>query len=373
LSKQKAHLEGDFISGLELSETFYSQEVKPILQANYPQLRYTAALIGSGSEVLGFDDKMSTDHHWGPRVMLFLLGDDYQVLSDQIIDCLSLNLPYSFKGYPTNFSDPVPEDPGTRHLSQTHSGPINHRVELYTFRRYFTQYVGLDITGDMDPKSWLMIPQQKLRSITAGEVFHDGINLASIRQKLRWYPRDIWLYLMASCWSRIGQEEHLTGRAGYAGDEIGSSIIASRIIRDLMRLAFLMEKVYPPYAKWFGTAFHQLDCASTLGPVIESVAQTSTWQARQPHLGRAYEILQKNINRLDLTDKMPDRSSEFWGRPFQVIRGEQFADALRGVIEDKVVREIAGKGLIGNVDLISDNTDLFENPVLCRSLISLYH
>jgi hypothetical protein len=33
---------------------------------------HAAALLDSGSEVLGFDDAMSTDHHWGPRVLLLL-------------------------------------------------------------------------------------------------------------------------------------------------------------------------------------------------------------------------------------------------------------------------------------------------------------
>jgi hypothetical protein len=34
-------------------------------------------------------------------------------------------------------------------------------------------------------------------------------------------------------WNRIGQEEHLMGRAD-RGDEIGSAIIAARLVRDLM-------------------------------------------------------------------------------------------------------------------------------------------
>ena len=44
-----------FIKGLELSELFYEQAVKPILAKSFPDLTYSAALIGRGSEVLGFD------------------------------------------------------------------------------------------------------------------------------------------------------------------------------------------------------------------------------------------------------------------------------------------------------------------------------
>ena len=34
----------------------YEEAVAPILDSHLPDLEYSAALIGSGSEVLGFDD-----------------------------------------------------------------------------------------------------------------------------------------------------------------------------------------------------------------------------------------------------------------------------------------------------------------------------
>ena len=62
----------DFIPGLRLSEEFFHEAVAPILAADFRDVPYSAALLGSGSEILGFDTEMSSDHHWGPRVMLFL-------------------------------------------------------------------------------------------------------------------------------------------------------------------------------------------------------------------------------------------------------------------------------------------------------------
>ena len=66
----------DFIPGLELARRFYWEAVRPVLDADFPGLRHSAALIGTGSEVLGFDTPMSSDHHWGPHAMLFLAEDD---------------------------------------------------------------------------------------------------------------------------------------------------------------------------------------------------------------------------------------------------------------------------------------------------------
>lgn len=50
----------EFIPGLNLSEYFYKYAVKPILEAQFSGLRYSAALIGYGSDVLGFDNSVST-------------------------------------------------------------------------------------------------------------------------------------------------------------------------------------------------------------------------------------------------------------------------------------------------------------------------
>ena len=52
-----------FIPGLTLSELFYTEVVMPILESEFTNLKYSAGLIGSGSEVLGYDTQQSTDHH----------------------------------------------------------------------------------------------------------------------------------------------------------------------------------------------------------------------------------------------------------------------------------------------------------------------
>jgi hypothetical protein len=61
-----------FIKGLRLNEIFYKEAVRPILKSKFPDLKYAAALIGYGSDVLGYDDKLSMTHMWGTRVSIFL-------------------------------------------------------------------------------------------------------------------------------------------------------------------------------------------------------------------------------------------------------------------------------------------------------------
>jgi len=363
----------DFIPGLRLSQWFYLEAVKPVLDAAFSDLQFSAALIGSGSEVLGFDTEMSTDHHWGPRVMLFLKETDYEHNRQRIHETLSNELPKRFHGYSTNFTPPNPADNDVQLLQEVEDGPINHRVEILTIQGFFRSELNFDIVDSIEPADWLTFPSQKLRSITSGAVYHDGIGLQATRDRFSYYPHNVWLYLLASGWNRIGQEEHLMGRAGMVDDEIGSAIIGSRLVRDIMCLCFLMEKQYAPYAKWFGTAFKELKCSTDLLPTLKGVLLAERWQEREQHLASAYEYVAEMHNWLGLTEARPARVSSFFGRPFLVVHlAGNFAGAIRTQITDPVVRRIADRKLTGSIDQISDNTDILSDPKCRMTLRRLY-
>ncbi len=51
-----------FVPGLELSRAYYHDVLRPLLD----DVPHSSALIGPGSEVLGFDTARSADHDWGP-------------------------------------------------------------------------------------------------------------------------------------------------------------------------------------------------------------------------------------------------------------------------------------------------------------------
>jgi hypothetical protein len=353
-----------FVPGLELSRGFFADCVEPLLEANFPGLRYSAALIGHGSEVLGFDTVMSTDHHWGPRVMLFLGAEDLERHGRAIRDHLGRTLPSSYRGWSTHFSPPDPNDNGVQHLLSHASGPVNHRVELFTVEGWFCSYLGLDVTAPLGAAEWLSIPSQKLRSIVAGAVFRDDLSLQSIRERLSWYPHDVELYILGCLWTRIGQEEHLMGRAGHAGDELGSAIIGSRLVRDVMRIAFVLERQYPPYPKWFGTAFGRLASAPALAPLLRRAMTSGTWKKREEALGSGFEFLVDMQRKAGIADGLSGRTERFWGRPFLVIRGDRVAAAVFDLISDGKLRATARARPIGNIDLASDNTDVLDDPSL---------
>lgn len=361
-----------FIPGLQLCERFYWEAVRPILDARFPGLQHAAALLGSGSEVLGYDDVMSTDHHYGPRVLLFLHEADWRSSVQAIHQALATDLPYHFLGYSTNFSEPDPNDNGTQLLTEIDSGPVNHRVALHTLKSFFIEQLNFDIAQPLTPADWLTFAQQHLLTITAGKVYHDDIGLEQVRQRFAFYPHDVWLYLLAAGWARIGQEEHLMGRAGLVGDEIGSALIGARLVRDIMRLCFLMEKRYAPYPKWFGTAFKRLACADELQPALTEALHARSWQERQRWLVPAYEQIAAMHNALGVTGPLPEQACSFFGRPFQVIAFHGFEGALLTQIRDPAMLSIAERRPIGSIDQFSDSTDLLENTAHSSLLKCLY-
>lgn len=348
------------IPGRELSRQFYWQAVRPQLNTHFPGLPHAAALIDSGSEVLGYDDTMSTDHHWGPRLLLFLTEDDHEQVAAALHDMLAQHLPYEFMGYATNFTPPLVEEGVTQLLQPIHEGPINHRVTLLTMRGFIQSYLNYDITQPLTVADWLTFPEQKLLTLAAGPVFHDDIGLEAVRGRFTYYPHDVWLYQLASAWTRIGQEEALMGRAGFVGDELGSALIAARLVRDVMRLWFLMHRTYAPYPKWFGTAFKQLPDAAALEPTLRQALQAATWQEREAALIPAYEKLAAQHNTLGLTEPVAEHVSPYYGRPFRVITNNGVIGALEGGIQDEAVRKLLPRPRIGSIDLFSDSTDLLS-------------
>lgn len=359
-----------FLPGLELNRRFFPEAVRPLLARAYPGLVYSAALIGYGSDVLGFDTAQSTDHNWGPRLQLFLAQDDHARLHAPVHQALSEQLPLTFLGYPVNFSEPDYSDAGTQRMEAADSGPVRHLVEIETVDSYFRRYLGVAANTDLGILDWLVLPQQQLLEITAGDVFHDGLGtLKPARARFAWYPQDVWLYRMAACWARIAQEEPFVGRAGQVGDDLSSRLVAARLVRDGMLLAFLQERRYAPYSKWLGTAFSRLSCAAQLRPLWTAALAAPDWRQREQALTSAGEILGAMHNDLGVTPPVDPASRPFFGRPFQVLFADRFAVALRNAIQDEMLRDLPA---IGGVDQFVDCTDLTEEPALAARLRPVY-
>jgi hypothetical protein len=308
------------------------------------------------------------DHDWGPKLQIFLNDSDYISVKEDLDSTLRQNLPYEVRGFPTNF---VCNEDGTVKMSPIKNGPINHEIDINTISGFFIEYLGFNPVEDLRIIDWLVLPQQVLLSIANGRVFHDGLKgMKDIISKLEYYPHDLWLYLLSNQWERIAQEEAFMGRCGQVGDELGSRIVATRLISDIMKLCFLMERQYAPYIKWLGTAFSKLRSAGVLTPLFNKILDAGTWQERQDHLVKAYGYIAKLHNDLDITDSLTTEVSQFHNRPFKIIHAEKFAEAIYAKIQDEEVKQLPK--YLGGIDQYVDSTDVLSNTNKFRRFWSLY-
>jgi len=328
--------------GLDRAAAFYAAAVAPVVERRIARERYSAALIGWGSEVLGLDDDRSTDHNWGPRLQLFLPDDSGSAELTALTAELAAGLPETFGGRPVRYE--LTTDPVAR-----------PRVEVTTRSSWFRSQAGFDPLAAIGLPEWLGVPMWRLAELTAGRVFHDGPGeLTRTRAAIAWYPDDLWRWVLAAQWQRIGQEEAFPGRCAERGDRLGAAVLTARLAREVMRVWLLMGRVYPPYAKWFGTAFAGLAGTESVRRDLERALVASTPAEQATHLGAALVKTARRHNELRLGPRVPETLRPFHDRPFLVIGGEAIAATLVAGIGDARLRALP---LTGVCDQYVDSTD----------------
>lgn len=349
------------MSGLGLTRRFYEQVVSPLL-ANVP---HSACLLGDGSEVLGFDDDVSTDHDFGPRVQVLVRSETDATLA---VDLLTVEvLPQAFEGFPVAYAD-----------ADRLSGAAHHQIDVATVAQFFRGRIGWDPIAPASLADWLTTPTQRLATLVGGEVFHDPDgSLARRRAPLQWYPDDVWRYVLAASWLRISQEEAFIGRTGSRGDDLGSALIAGRVARDLIQLTFLLERCWAPYSKWLGTAFARLPLAATVGPHLDAAMRAVGWREREQEICAAQRKLALATNRLGLAAQVDPEPRQFFDRDIRVLFGDRFTRVLteqvtdpdvRALIDRLGARSIDGPSVLpGAIDQAIDSVDVLTHPELCRS------
>ena len=172
------------MKGLELSRQFYESYGKEMLEGSFSDYLpfISVGLVGAGSEVLGFDDEVSTDHDFEPAFCIFIPGEEVIDRKTAFqLERAYAKLPDEFMGYKRQKLSPVG---GARH------GVI--RLEDFLLQKTGKK------DGCLNTYEWLKIPTQYLLEVTKGELFFDGDKkFTKIREELSLMPRDIRLKRLA--------------------------------------------------------------------------------------------------------------------------------------------------------------------------------
>ena len=144
-----------------------------------------------------------------------------------------------------------------------------HRVEIDTTENWLAARLPT-LPRDPDPATWFAAPQQHLLQLTSGAVFHDDLGeLTRRRRTYEWYPDDLWRWMIASQWHAIGDAEPLIGCSVERGDHRNARLLASRLCRLSIAMAYLQNRRHRPYAKSLGRGFAELPVGDSLVPLID--------------------------------------------------------------------------------------------------------
>jgi hypothetical protein len=336
---------GAGLSGVELGAAFHREVVGPLLGRELPRLRYAAARLGSGSDVLGLDDAMSRDHDWGCRLTL-LVDEADRAAVPAVGDLLTRGLPDRFRGCPVRFA--MTGDPA-----------VAHKVEVATVGDFAVSRLGVNPLLGLSTWEWLVLTGQGVLEVAAGAVYADATaELGVVRQRLAWYPPDVERYVLACGWERLAQRMPMVGRTAQTGQELQSRLLSAAMVGDLMSLAFLLHQRWQPYAKWREAMFARLPCAHDLAGPLHTATAASHWRDRETALAAAIEVL-AGVQRQRGLPTPAAAVTPFWDRPYRAV-AEAVPALLKATISDPVLTGLTLAA--GNVEQWIDNGELLSHP-----------
>lgn len=333
-------------SGSALAQMFFETAARPIIERVLAGAGYTAGRLGSGSDVLGFDDNRSQDHDFGCRLTV-LVDEEHRLLFDDLDAALDQELPDKVDGWPTRFTT-------------SWDDRVRHKVDLHTVHDFTASRLGFDLRSTLEPAQWLCITAQSVLEVSGGPVFHDTTTAyRRIGATLAWYPADVWYYVLAAGWRRLGQELPLVGRTGELGDGFGSRVIAARLCRDVAHVAFVVERTWMPYPKWSGTGLHRLPGGRVLGEALTAALAATGWRDRQRSLVQAVELLAERHCAAGLDVPSPV-IVPFFDRPFAMPNGD-IHESLVERISDRGIRDLPP---LGSIEQWCDNVEVLSSPIV---------
>jgi hypothetical protein len=118
-----------------------------------------------------------------------------------------------------------------------------------------------------------------------------------------------------------------------------------RLVQTAMHLGFLLERRWPPYAKWLGTAYGDLLVARDTAASLADALEGTGWQRREIGLVAALDALAETQRGLG-SPTPPSATEPFWDRPFRTVPAQTAALLLDGVTDPAVRAFPAGVGSV---------------------------
>ena len=254
------------MKGIELAREFYEEYGKPMIERDFSRYadRIAVGLVGRGSECLGFDDDVSTDHDFAPGFCIWITEEDEREFGFKLFRSYS-TLPKEYKGFK---------------LKDKSNCDFSGRGVM-TIREFFTNYTG-KAEGPETLSDWLYTPSYYLAEATNGEVFCDKLGeFTRIREKIKnGMPEDVRMKKIASAVFLMAQSGQYNYSRCLHHRETGAARLAlSEFVKNSIEVSFLLNKKHMPYYKWSFKAMKELEIFGDRASFLEKMLDTPNSQS----------------------------------------------------------------------------------------------
>ena len=246
------------MKGLELSKLYYETFGKKMIIQNFQEIEHKIAigLVGEGSECLGYDDDISTDHDFEPGFCIFLTNEDYDKYGFRLQRAYN-DLPKEFMNYRRSLLNPVG----------------GARKGVISISDFYKKFLGYDTPPDTIEK-WLYTPSQMFKTSTNGKIFRDDLGIFSnIRNIiLNGYPEDIRLKKIAANTIFAAQSGQYNYQRIAKRNDIGACILClNDWTTKIISIVHLLNNQYEPFYKWVFRSLKDLHILNEIDSLLLSI------------------------------------------------------------------------------------------------------
>lgn len=240
------------MTGLELCRHYYEEYGRPMIAEKFPdyESRIAVGLVGKGSDCFGFDDVLSRDHDFGPRLVMWVTKEVY--------DQIGKKLQAAYEELPTSFM-------GIDRIETFHG---KDRCGVFIIEEFYKNVLGINPAGifaqpegnsasgqeKMDAiKGWLAVQDYALAAAVNGEVFRDEEGIFTKYRELlqAYYPKPVWYRKIAQTCALFSQSgQYNLPRMRRRGQFVSAELAKAECIKHAMKLYYLLNRTYAPHDKW---------------------------------------------------------------------------------------------------------------------------
>lgn len=223
------------MSFLNKAKEYYLTYGKPMIEEKFAEYidEIAIGVVGSGSEMYGFEDEFSEDHDYSLGFMMFLTNDTYEKIGFKLLREY-LSLPH--KEISTKNSNT------SRYMS--------NKFGVFEISEFYMSKIGT--YGDLSLNDFLNIPTFYFAEATSGEVFVDNLGeFTKYRNYLQNIPRDVFF-------QKLGRYLVLSGQAGQYNynrqikreNGLSSKLCLNEYINQTLSLLYVINNRFELFYKW---------------------------------------------------------------------------------------------------------------------------